>query len=75
MSLGSNISFLRKQKKYTQEQQNRFGMHGYVAAYIIPEGFETECPGVQYSENAEADYAVITITEPFIQPFERIPNA
>lgn len=59
----------------SQEQKNRFGMHGYVAAYIIPEGFETECPGVQYSENAEADYAVITITEPFIQPFERIPNA
>ena len=59
----------------SQEQQNRFGMHGYVAAYVIPKGFETECPGVQYSENAEADYAVITITEPFIQPFERIPNA
>ena len=59
----------------SQEQQNRFGMHGYVAAYILPEGFETNCPGVQYSENAEADYAVITIKEPFIQPFERIPNA
>lgn len=59
----------------SQEQQNRFGMHGYVAAYVIPEGFETQYPGVQYSENAEADYAVITITEPFVQPFERIPNA
>ena len=31
----------------SQEQQNRFGMHGYVAAYVIPEGFKTECPGVQ----------------------------
>ena len=57
------------------EQQNRFGMHGYAAAYIIPDGFETECAGVQYSENKEADYAVITITEPFAQAFERIPNA
>lgn len=57
------------------EQQNRFGMHGYVAAYVIPEGFETEYPGVQYSENREAEYAVITITEPFVQAFERIPNA
>lgn len=28
-----------------------------------------------FSENREADYAVITIKEPFIQPFERIPNA
>ncbi len=59
----------------SQEQQNRFGMHGYVAACIIPEGFETDVPGVQYSENMEADYAVITIREPFVQPFERIPNA
>ena len=59
----------------SQEQQNRFGMHGYVAACIIPEGFETDYPGVQYSENMEADYAVITIKEPFVQPFERIPNA
>ena len=59
----------------TPEQQNRFGMHGYVAAYVIPQGFETEYPGVEYAENAEADYAVITITDPFAQPFERIPNA
>ena len=59
----------------SQEQQNRFGLHGYVAACIIPEGFETDYPGVQYSENREADYAVITIKEPFVQPFERIPNA
>lgn len=57
------------------EQQNRFGMHGYAAAYVIPDGFETEYQGVQYSENKEADYAVITITEPFVQAFERIPNA
>ena len=57
------------------EQQNRFGMRGYAAAYVIPERFETECPGVQYSENIEADYAVITIKEPFVQAFERIPTA
>lgn len=59
----------------SQEQQNRFGLHGYVAAYILPEEFNTECPGVEYAENAEADYAMITIKEPFIQPFESIPNA
>lgn len=59
----------------SQEQQNRFGLRGYAAAYVIPDGFETECPGVQYSENGEADYAVITITDPFKQAFERIPNA
>lgn len=57
------------------EQQSRFGMRGYAAAYVIPERFETDCPGVQYLENIEADYAVITITEPFVQAFERIPAA
>lgn len=59
----------------SQEQQNRFGLHGYVAACVLPDDFKTDCSGVMYSENQEADYAVITIKEPFIQPFESIPNA
>lgn len=58
----------------SQEQQTRFGLHGYCAAYILPEGFETTCPGVEYHTNLEAEYAVITITEPMVRPFERIPN-
>ena len=57
------------------EMQNRFGLRGYVAAYIIPEGFETEYPGVEYAEQAEAEYAMVTIFNPFEQAFERIPNA
>lgn len=59
----------------TQELQNRFGLHGYVAACVIPDDFKTDCSGVIFLENKEADYAVITIKEPFIQPFERIPKA
>lgn len=59
----------------SQELQNRFGLHGYVAACVIPDDFKTDCPGANFLENKEADYAVITIKEPFIQPFERIPNA
>lgn len=59
----------------SQELQNRFGLHGYVAACVIPDDFKTDCPGANFLENQEADYAVITIKEPFIQPFERIPNA
>lgn len=58
----------------SQELQTRFGLHGYVAAYVLPEGFETNCPGVEYAQNKEAEYAVITVTEPMIRPFERIPN-
>lgn len=44
----------------------RFGIHGYVAAYILSEGFETDCPGVEHAVQKEADYAVITIYHPFM---------
>ncbi len=58
----------------SQELQSRFGLRGYAAAYVLPEGFQTNCPGVEYAENSEAEYAVITVTEPMIRPFERIPT-
>ena len=29
---------------------------------------------MEYSQNREAEYAVITVTEPMIRPFERIPT-
>ena len=58
----------------SQEQQMRFGLHGYSAAYVLPDGFETNCPGVEYATNSEAEYAVITVTEPHVRSFERIPN-
>lgn len=56
------------------ELQNRFGLNGYVAAYILPEGFETTYPGVEYANQIEADYAVITIYNPFVAAYERIRN-
>lgn len=59
----------------SSEQKNRFGLRGYVAAYILTQGFETDYPGVEIAEQKEADYAVITIREPFENAFERIPNA
>lgn len=57
----------------SQELQMRFGLHGYVAAYVIPEEFLSCYPGVEYAQNKEAEYAVITVKDPFVQPFERIP--
>ncbi len=57
------------------EQQNRFNLRGYVAAYVLPEGFTTTCPGVEFADQAAADYAVITITDPHTAPFARIPKA
>lgn len=57
------------------EQQSRFGLHGYAAAYILPEGFSPACPGAEVFSQPAAKYAVCTIKEPFIAPFERIPGA
>lgn len=57
------------------ELQNRFGLRGYVAAYVLPEGFEPNYPGVEFANQEEADYAVITVYDPFAAAFERIPNA
>lgn len=59
----------------SSEQQNRFGLRGYVAAYVLPEGFEPSCPGVEFANQKTADYAVITVYDPFAAAFERIPGA
>lgn len=59
----------------TQEQQSRFGLRGYVAAYVLPDGFPEDCPGVEFADQAAADYAVITITDPHAASFARIPKA
>ena len=58
----------------SQEQQMRFGLHGYAAAYVLPDGFETNCLGVDYAANSGAEYAVITVTDPHARSFERIPG-
>ena len=59
----------------TQEQQSRFGLRGYVAAYVLPEGFPEDCPDVEFAGQAAADYAVISITDPHAASFARIPKA
>ena len=59
----------------SMEQQNRFGLRGYVAGWVLPDGFEPRCPGVElYKQNA-AKYAKITIIDPFKAAFDRIPKA
>lgn len=69
MKIGWDFPFV------SSELQNRFGLRGYVSAYVLPEGFHTDCPGVEYADQVDADYAVITIYDPFAAAFERIPNA
>ncbi len=57
------------------EQKNRFGLRGYAAAYILPEGFEPEDTAVQLVAQDTADYAVMTVRDPFAASFRRIPHA
>lgn len=57
------------------EQKNRFGLHGYVSACVLPSGYSGAAAGAEIAEQQAADYAVISIREPFVAPFERIPYA
>lgn len=58
----------------SMEQQNRFGLRGYVAGWILPEGFEPKCPGVETYKQKESQYAKITVHNPFQAAFDRIPK-
>lgn len=57
------------------EQKNRFGLRGYVSACVLPKDYAGSSCGVEIAEQRAADYAVITIREPFKAAFERIPHA
>ena len=50
---------------YLHKQQNRYGLRGYVSAYILPDGFVPLCPGVEIASQKETEYASITIRNPF----------
>ncbi|MGN0424221.1 MAG: helix-turn-helix domain-containing protein [Acetatifactor sp.] len=55
------------------EQANVYNMHGYTAAWILPEGLTPE--GVEIKEQAGHKYAAIHIGKPFENPFVIIPGA
>ena len=55
------------------EQINVFRMHGYTAAWILPEGLTPE--GLEVKEQPAHKYAAIHIDRPFDQPFSTIPGA
>lgn len=59
----------------SQEQINVYSMHGYAAACILPSNFNVTNPQLEVLTQKEQKYAVITIKEPFIEPFSIIPNA
>ena len=57
----------------SQEQINCFNMHGYEAAWILPEGVGLP-PEFRIHEQADHKYAAIHIENPFENPFTTIPN-
>ena len=59
--------------KLSVEQINVFRMHGYTAAWILPEGMKPE--GLEVKEQAAHKYAAIHIERPFDNPFSTIPGA
>lgn len=59
----------------SQEQINVFHMHGYAAAWVLPEGITVPDENAEIMEQPEIKYVAITIKEPFKSPFYIIPNA
>ncbi|MDE6708997.1 MAG: helix-turn-helix domain-containing protein, partial [Oscillospiraceae bacterium] len=56
----------------SQEQINCFNMHGYEAAWILPDGVTP--PDMEIHEQAAHKYAAVHIENPFENPFVTIPN-
>lgn len=59
--------------RLSQEQINIYNMHGYTAAWILPDGVNP--PDLQIWEQKSHKYAAIHIESPFENPFVVIPNA
>ena len=55
------------------EQINVYKMHGYTAAWILPDGITPE--GLEIKEQPAQKYAAIHIERPFDNPFVTIPGA
>jgi hypothetical protein len=55
------------------EQINVYKMHGYTAAWILPDGIAPD--GLEIREQAGHRYAAIHIERPFDNPFSTIPGA
>ncbi len=57
------------------EQKTVYGLRGYMAAVILPDGFTSQCEGVRDAWQETGKYARISIRNPFVAPFDLIPNA
>lgn len=57
------------------EQKTVYGLRGYVSAVVLPNSFTEKCEGVREAWQETAKYARISIRNPFLAPFDLIPNA
>lgn len=57
----------------SQEQINVYNMHGYAAAWVLPDDLTP--PDMEILEQKPHKYAAIHIETPFDNPFVTIPNA
>ena len=60
-------------QKLSIEQINVYSMHGYTAAWILPEGITPK--ELEIKEQTEHKYVAIHIDRPFDNPFVTIPGA
>jgi len=59
----------------TKEQYEQQGVHGYVSAYVLPDGFDPlPDDKVEIVDVGTDTYATLTVTDPFSAPWERIPT-
>lgn len=56
----------------SQDQKHRYGLRGYVSAVILPADYVAEDPGVDFGFQEEADYAVMTLRDPYSGTDNRI---
>jgi len=59
----------------SMEQMEKYHLRGYVSAYVIPEDFTPMCKGAEITILKADTYAMITIKDPFKNPFIVIPKA
>lgn len=59
----------------TIEQKTVYGLRGYLSAVVLPDSFTKKCEGAREVWQEAGKYARITVRDPFIAPFDLIPNA
>jgi len=71
--MGSTVPRLSAGISRNCRQINVYNMHGYTAAWILPDGLSPE--GLEVKQQLAHKYAAIHIGRPFDQPFVTIPGA